>query len=139
MQNLKVMVVEDEPTMRELLRDMLYQAGATRVTEAETAHGAREVFAADSYQIIMLDLGLPDGDGHELMAEFKSANPAQHIVLVTADDSIESIQKAISAGANGYVVKPYSQEKIHDVVNNYAMVHGGEAAMLKGGGLRRRH
>lgn len=139
MQNLKVMVVEDEPTMRELLRDMLYQAGATRVKETEDAQGAREAFASDSYQIIMLDLGLPDGDGHELMAEFKKANPAQHIVLVTADDSIESIQKAISAGANGYVVKPYSQEKIHDVVNNYAMVHGGDAALLRGGGLRRRH
>ncbi|MDC0661057.1 response regulator [Marinobacter sp. SS21] len=138
MENLRVMVVEDEPSMRELLRDMLYQAGATRVREAADAASARAAFAADSYQIIMLDLGLPDGNGHELMAEFKNTNPTQHIVLVTADDSIESIQKAISAGANGYVVKPYSQEKILDVLNNYAMVHGGEAAMLKGG-LRRRH
>ena len=138
MENLRVMVVEDEPSMRELLRDMLYQAGATRVRESADAASARAAFAADSYQIIMLDLGLPDGDGHELMAEFKQTNPNQHIVLVTADDSIESIQKAISAGANGYVVKPYSQEKILDVINNYAMVHGGEAAMLKGG-LRRRH
>lgn len=138
MQNLKVMVVEDEPVMREMLRDMLYQAGATRVIESEDARSAREAFGADSYQIVMLDLGLPDGNGHQLMQEFKAANPGQHVVLVTADDSIESIQKAISAGANGYVVKPYSQEKIHDVVNNYAMVHGGEGAMLKGG-LGRKH
>ncbi|MCG8520367.1 response regulator [Marinobacter sp. CA1] len=138
MQNLKVMVVEDEATMRELLRDMLYQAGATRVVESEDVEGARAAFASERYEIVMLDLGLPDGDGHELMEEFKRSQPDQHIVLVTADDSIESIQKAISAGANGYVVKPYSQEKIHDVVNNYAMVHGGEATMLKGG-LKRRH
>ncbi|MDV2079508.1 response regulator [Marinobacter xestospongiae] len=138
MQNLKVMVVEDEATMRELLRDMLYQAGATRVVESEDVEGARAAFASERYEIVMLDLGLPDGDGHELMEEFKRSQPDQHIVLVTADDSIESIQKAISAGANGYVVKPYSQEKIHDVVNNYAMVHGGEANMIQGG-LKRRH
>ncbi|SDW74971.1 response regulator [Marinobacter mobilis] len=140
MHNLKVMVVEDEPVMREMLRDMLYHAGATRVVESEDARGARAVFAADSYQIVMLDLGLPDGDGHELMKEFKDANPGQHVVLVTADDSIESIQKAISAGANGYVVKPYSQEKIHDVVNNYAMIHGSEASGVgASGGLGRKH
>ncbi|GAA3567353.1 response regulator [Marinobacter xestospongiae] len=138
MQNLKVMVVEDEATMRELLRDMLYQAGATRVVESEDVEGARAAFASERYEIVMLDLGLPDGNGHELMEEFKRSQPDQHIVLVTADDSIESIQKAISAGANGYVVKPYSQEKIHDVVNNYAMVHGGEANMIQGG-LKRRH
>lgn len=139
MDSLKVMVVEDEPVMREMLRDMLYNAGATRVVESEDVSSARAAYAADSYQIVMLDLGLPDGDGHELMAEFKSANPDQHVVLVTADDSIESIQKAISAGANGYVVKPYSQEKIHDVINNYAMIHGAEAGAGVRGGLGRKH
>ena len=71
-------------------------------------------------------------DGHELMQEFKTSNDSQHIVLVTADDSIDSIQRAISAGANGYVVKPYSKEKIQDVVNNYIMVHSDEAETLKG-------
>lgn len=137
METLRVLVVEDEPTMRELLRDMLYKAGATRVTECDDVAGARMAFADEEFQIIMLDLGLPDGDGHELMREFKRAKESQHIVLVTADDSIESIQKAISAGANGYVVKPYSQEKIHDVVNNYVMVHGGDIKTIQG--LSRQH
>ncbi|WP_404366457.1 response regulator [Marinobacter sp.] len=137
MDNLRVLVVEDEPVMRELLRDMLYQAGATRITEAADAAEARARYESGDFHIVMLDLGLPDGDGHELMTAFKNTRPRQHVVLVTADDSIESIQKAISAGANGYVVKPYSQEKIHDVVNNYMMVHGSDADMMKG--LNRHH
>ena len=137
MDNLRVLVVEDEPVMRELLRNMLYQAGATAITEAADAAEARAQFEPDAFHIVMLDLGLPDGDGHELMAEFKASSPGQHVVLVTADDSIASIQKAISAGANGYVVKPYSQEKIHDVVNNYMMVHGTDAEMMRG--LNRQH
>lgn len=137
MDNLKVLVVEDEPTMRELLCDMLYQAGATSITDCGDVSSARAAYAAEAFNIVMLDIGLPDGDGHDLMKEFRQLQPKQHTVLVTADDSIESIQKAISAGANGYVVKPYSQEKIHDVVNNYIMVHGSDLEMMQG--LNRPH
>jgi len=137
MTELNILVVEDEQVMQQRLVDMLYRAGASHVLACEDAAGARKAFAESRFQIILLDLGLPDGNGHELMEEFKAIHKDQHIVLVTADDSIESIQKAISAGANGYVVKPYSQEKIHDVVNNYVMVHGGEVEGITG--LNRRH
>lgn len=137
MSDLRILVVEDEPVIRERLVEMLYKAGATAVVEKENVAGAREAFNEGEFHIVLLDLGLPDGNGHELMKEFKAARKNQHIVLVTADDSIDSIQKAISAGANGYVVKPYSQAKIYDVVNNYAMVHGGDAAMIQG--LNRQH
>lgn len=137
MDRLTVLVVEDEPVMRERLVDMLYKAGATGVTDCESAASGRKAFEGGAFDIILLDLGLPDGDGHELMREFKKTREDQHIVLVTADDSIDSIQRAISAGANGYVVKPYSQEKIHDVVSNYVVVHGADAAVMQG--LNRHH
>lgn len=131
MEQLNVMVVEDEPTMRKLLKDMLFKVGANRVIECEDATSGIKAFDTESFHIVMLDLGLPDRDGHELMREIKQRNPRQHIVLVTADDSIESIQKAITAGANGYVVKPYSLEKIQDVVNNYMMVHGTDDGLVR--------
>ncbi|HET8850693.1 MAG TPA: response regulator [Marinobacter sp.] len=137
MTDLRVLVVEDEPVMRERLVNMLHRAGATKVVECADAASARVAFEAGEYHIILLDLGLPDGNGHELMTRFKQSREHQHVVLVTADDSIESIQWAISAGANGYVVKPYSQEKIHDVVNNYAVVHGSDPEALNE--LSRRH
>ncbi|TDT44123.1 two-component system chemotaxis response regulator CheY [Halospina denitrificans] len=123
MTDLNVLVVEDEPTMRQMLSEMLYAVGATRVVETGDAESGLEEFQKDSFQIVMLDLGLPDRDGHEVMKDIKAHNRQQHVVLVTADDSIDSIQRAITAGANGYVVKPYSREKIQDVVNNYMMVH----------------
>lgn len=137
MNELKILVVEDEQIMQERLVEMLYKTGASHVVACEDAAGARKAFGESRFHIILLDLGLPDGNGHDLMEEFKATYEDQHIVLVTADDSIESIQKAISAGANGYVVKPYSQEKIHDVVNNYIMVHGEEPDITQG--LNRRH
>lgn len=137
MEKLKVLVVEDEATMRELLHDMLLDAGATWVDACENGQQAQERYTPGSYHIVMLDLGLPDVDGHDLMKRIKEQDDQQHIVLVTADDSIESIQRAISAGANGYVVKPYSREKILDVVNNYLTVHGDQINMP--GGAHRPH
>lgn len=137
MGNLTVLVVEDEPVMRERLVEMLYKAGAADVTECENAASAKKAFDGGKFQIVLLDLGLPDGNGHELMKAFKAARDGQHIVLVTADDTIDSIQRAISAGANGYVVKPYSQEKIYDVISNYEVVHGGNPVITEG--LNRHH
>ncbi|QSP95650.1 response regulator [Marinobacter salinisoli] len=137
MRELRVLVVEDEPIMRERLVDLLYQAGATQVVECADAASARAAFSDQRFQIVLLDLGLPDGDGHQVMQEFKGTREQQYVVLVTADDSIDSIQRAIGAGANGYVVKPYSQEKVYDVVNNYVMVHGDDLAALQG--LSRQH
>lgn len=123
MTDLNVLVVEDEPTMRQMLTEMLYAVGVGKVVEAADAESGVDAFNGDQFHIVMLDLGLPDRDGHEVMKDIKAANRQQHVVLVTADDSIDSIQRAITAGANGYVVKPYSREKIQDVVNNYMMVH----------------
>lgn len=133
MDKLSVLVVEDEPVMREMLKEMLYRVGAAVITECGDAASALSEFHKGRFDIVMLDLGLPDRDGHGLMQDLKSLKERQHVVLVTADDSIESIQKAISAGANGYVVKPYSQEKIQDVVNNYMMVHGIDKHLMDGG------
>ncbi|MGM0449690.1 MAG: response regulator [Pseudomonadota bacterium] len=127
MTDLNVLVVEDEPTMRQMLTEMLYAVGVAKVVEAADAESGVATFNDDQFHIVMLDLGLPDRDGHEVMKEIKAANRQQHVVLVTADDSIDSIQRAITAGANGYVVKPYSREKIQDVVNNYMMVHNSGA------------
>ena len=137
MTDLRILVVEDEQIMQERLIDMLYRAGASHVEARGNVAGARQAFQEKSFQLVLLDLGLPDGNGHELMDEFKAISEDQHIVLVTADDSIESIRKAISAGANGYVVKPYSQEKIDDAVNNYVMVYGAETDRIRG--LNSRH
>jgi len=123
MQNIKILVVEDESEMRALLRTTLLRIGVENIREAVDGKEALDAFAKEEYQIVMLDIGLPDMDGLSVLTSMKRLNKNIFIVLVTADDSIDSIQTAISSGANGYVVKPYSYEKILDVVNNYLLVN----------------
>jgi len=67
MSDMRILVVEDEPVIRARLVDMLYTAGASIVVECPDIAGARAAFEADVFQIILLDLGLPDGNGHQLM------------------------------------------------------------------------
>lgn len=123
MHKLSVLMVEDEPEMRDLLRNTLQKVGVDMVGEAGDGKTALEACVENSYDITMLDIGLPDMDGLSVLKAMKRLNKKAFVVLVTADDSIESIQTAISSGANGYVVKPYSYEKILDVINNYMMTH----------------
>lgn len=124
MDQLTVLVVEPESLVREMLEEILLRTGAAHVTGCADAVTALQACRADRFDIVMLSMGLPGWDGHTLMQDLKAVREGQHIVLVTADDSLESIQKAISGGANGYIVKPYSEETIRNTVNNYRMVHG---------------
>ncbi|MCP5207777.1 MAG: response regulator [Hahellaceae bacterium] len=121
MKQVGVLIVEDDPAMSKLLKATLNNAGVARIGEAFDGNTGIQKFLEDSYDIVMLDIGLPDMDGLKILATLKRLKKDAFIVLVTGDDSIESIQTAISSGANGYVVKPYSQEKIMDVINNYML------------------
>ncbi|WP_250656122.1 response regulator [Alkalimarinus coralli] len=123
MRKISVLMVEDEPEMRDLLRNTLQKVGIDTIGDAEDGKTALEAVVESGYDIVMLDIGLPDMDGLSVLQAMKRLNKNAFVVLVTADDSIESIQTAISSGANGYVVKPYSYEKILDVINNYMMTN----------------
>ncbi|UZE96099.1 response regulator [Alkalimarinus alittae] len=123
MRKTSVLMVEDEAEMRDLLRNTLEKVGVESIGEAGDGKKALEACVETHYDIIMLDIGLPDMDGLSVLKAMKRLNKKLFVVLVTADDSIESIQTAISSGANGYVVKPYSYEKILDVINNYIMTN----------------
>ncbi|ARU54173.1 response regulator receiver [Oleiphilus messinensis] len=130
MQEVSVLIVEDDPEMRSLLRKTLSQIGVSRIGEAEDGNNAIQKYLEEFYDIVMLDIGLPDMDGLKLLSSFKRLKKDAFVVLVTGDDSIESIQTAISSGANGYVVKPYSYEKILDVINNYMLIQEPDQGLV---------
>jgi len=122
---LRVLMVEDDPDMMAFLRAYLIKSGIPEPIKAEDGQSALDVIDDDRLDIVMLDIGLPDMPGMDVLHHIKSTAADIFVVLVTADDSIESLQSAISAGANGYIVKPYSQEKVHDAINNYLMSRPG--------------
>ncbi len=110
-----VLVVDDERGIREVLRAYLADAGF-RVLEAATGADALRVTADDDVRLVLLDLGLPDVDGLEVLRRLRaSADPATagvYVVLVTA--RAEEVDKIVGlgVGADDYVTKPFSPREV---------------------------
>ncbi len=104
---MKVLLVEDNTAMREMISDHLAERGfiVDAVGYAEDAHAA---LAVTSYDALVLDLGLPDADGMELLREAR-ARTSRHLpaIIVTARDALDDRARGLNAGADDYLVKPF--------------------------------
>lgn len=101
-----ILVVDDEPQIHRFLRPALEAAGY-RVSRAETGRDAIHAAATTAPELILLDLGLPDLDGHHVLAELRGFTRAPILILSARDQDGEKIT-ALDAGADDYVEKPFS-------------------------------
>jgi two-component system KDP operon response regulator KdpE len=106
----KVLVVDDEPQIRTLLRATLARAGYA-VAEAGNAREALSAKAIDKPDLVLLDLGLPDRDGLELIAALR-AEPRSAVIVISAREQTEQKVAALDLGADDYVTKPFDTEEL---------------------------
>ena len=106
-----VLVVEDNPDLVIGLQDLLRHDGYA-VTVACTVAGANELVRTHRFSAILLDLGLPDGDGLAVLKEAHRLDPAVPIVIVTADISRDRTVGSLMEGAYAYLTKPYDREEL---------------------------
>jgi DNA-binding response OmpR family regulator len=106
-----VLIVEDTPPLAESLARGLGEAGFNpRV--ASTAAAARLALDAQSPDELILDLGLPDADGIELLEEIRGRGVLVPILVLTARDAVQNRVAALDAGADDYLVKPFAFEEL---------------------------
>lgn len=108
-QAVTILVVDDEPAIRRLLRAALTRADY-RVVEAATAREALAAVQIDKPAVVLLDLGLPDRDGLELIGLIGRAGPA--VIVVSARDATDQKVAALDLGADDYVSKPFDSEEV---------------------------
>lgn len=109
--NVRLLIVEDEARISEILRAALEKAGFA-VDAVSTCADAREAFSLNPYDIAILDLGLPDGDGMKLLDQLRSTGNAIPILVLTARDAIEDRVGGLDAGADDYLVKPFAMAEL---------------------------
>ena len=102
----RILVVEDDESLRLVLADNLETAGYA-VTSASNLAEARRAVALAPYDLVVLDVMLPDGNGHVLAAEIRRQRLPTRILLLTARSLEDDIVQGFDAGADDYVVKPY--------------------------------
>jgi two-component system KDP operon response regulator KdpE len=106
----RILVVDDEPHIRTLLRATLGRAGYS-VVEAASGRDAINAKAIDKPDLVLLDLGLPDRDGLELV-EPMLREPRSALIVVSARDQTDQKVAALDLGADDYVTKPFDTEEL---------------------------
>src|ERR1700747_1797456 len=105
-----VLVVDDEPPIRRFLRTSLAASGY-RIVEAQDAAGALVVLAAEKPDLVILDLGLPDKSGLELIGEIRRTSAVPILVLSARHDERSKVE-ALDLGADDYVAKPFGMAEL---------------------------
>jgi len=117
--SLKILVVDDFPTMRRIVRNLLKDLGFENVDEAEDGVVGLEKLRNGNYQLVVSDWNMPNLDGLSMLQQIR-ADPALArlpVLMVTAEAKKENIIAAAQAGANGYVVKPFTAATLEEKLN----------------------
>jgi DNA-binding NarL/FixJ family response regulator len=121
--SIRIALVDDHHLVREGLRLVLSaEPGLEVVGQAATHTEAFELAASQAPDVLLLDLGFPEGDGMPLIRALLGRHPTLRIIVVTMDRSPESVRQAFVAGASGYVVKGARSSELVDAVR--AVAHG---------------
>jgi DNA-binding NtrC family response regulator len=107
----RVLVVDDEPSMRELLTEYLNDFGY-EVACAANGQEALKYYKETPFDVVISDLVMTPVDGMELLSEIQKFDPDAVFIMITGHPSIESALKAINNGAKDYISKPFNIDEI---------------------------
>src|SRR5215831_15769341 len=108
---MRLLVVEDETRIGELIQGALARVGFT-VDAVALCADARAALAVTSYDAAIVDLGLPDGDGLNLLGELRAAGNLTPVLVLTARDAVEDRVRGLDTGADDYLVKPFAMKEL---------------------------
>jgi len=116
--NKKILVIDDEEMIRELLKDT-FEKEKYIVETAEDGNVAFNMIHSNNYNLIITDIRLPDISGMEILEKIKAKHPNIGVIMITAYGSIKSAVKAMKDGAFDYIAKPFEIDEIKIVVQKY--------------------
>lgn len=117
--DMKILVVDDFSTMRRIVRNLLKEIGYNNTDEAEDGQVALNKLRGGVFQFVVSDLNMPNMNGFELLREIRADAKLKSlpVLLVTAESRKEDIITAAQAGANGYIVKPFTKATLEEKFN----------------------
>lgn len=111
LEGLKFLVVEDDPTVRLLVRKALEKHGGN-ISEADSAESAEKKALNEDFDMIILDLRLPDGTGYDVCSHLRDKDLTTPILVLSAEQETNMKVKVLNVGADDYLTKPFSIEEL---------------------------
>jgi len=112
----RVMIVDDTSVMRSLLKQIIKSKGFDVVGEAGDGYQALKVFRELKPRVVCLDIEMPEMNGLDVLARIKEEAPLTRVIMITGDTQASSVKKAIAAGADGYIVKPFNGTRVLEAI-----------------------
>jgi len=109
--NMRLLIIEDEARIAEILRSALSRSGFA-VDTVGLCGDARAALEVNPYDAVILDLGLPDGDGLALLKDMRARGNAVPVLVLTARDAVEHRVAGLDTGADDYLIKPFAMSEV---------------------------
>lgn len=114
----RVLILDDNADNRKLLVYAL-MSGDYEIHQAELGSDVARLIQDTQYDLALLDIELPDGDGLELAEQMRERSPNAVVIMLSANDNIDRLEQARKVGAHAYVVKPFNLPKVLKFIQEY--------------------
>jgi len=130
---MKFLVVDDFSTMRRIVANILKECGVVNIKEAEDGDVALSMLQNEKFDFVVTDWNMPRMQGIDLLRKIRESESLKHIpvLLVTAEAKKENIITAAQAGADGYIVKPFTQVTLQEKLEKIFQRKGLDINLLK--------
>ena len=114
---MKIMLVDDSRTIRNIQKNVLKQLGHENITEAEDGVQALAKFNEDKPDLMLVDWNMPNMDGITLVRKIRELDKAVPIIMCTTEAEKSRVLEAVKAGVNNYIVKPFTVESLGEKIS----------------------
>lgn len=108
---MKILIVEDQRRLGQFLKKGMAESGYT-ATWVQSCEEAKNALCDTRYDVIVLDIGLPDGDGLELLRSWRQSGFHEPVLILSARDAVQDRIRGLDVGADDYLAKPFSLEEL---------------------------
>ncbi|PRR80797.1 response regulator [Clostridium vincentii] len=116
---LKILICDDSMLMRKKLKDSLNLCGSFDILEATDGQKAVDTYKANNPNLVFMDIVMPVKDGIQAVSEIKDFDENAKIIMASSSGTKGNLKKAIEAGAFEFIQKPWEQEQIAKIINNF--------------------
>ena len=115
-----VLLCDDSPFVRRMLRDILTEEGVTRIVEACNGCEAVDCYAENRPDSVFMDIVMPEKTGIEALTEIRERYPDARVVILSSTGTKSNLKKAIDAGACDFLQKPVEKERVLELLRRIA-------------------
>jgi two-component system chemotaxis response regulator CheY len=117
-----VLIADDVPQMRRLLASYLADLGFREIDMAATGEEVVEAFRCRPYDLAFLDIEMPGLRGLEALPEVMALAPGVGVVMISTQGTVDNVKAAVELGARGFLVKPYSKQKLEEAIRRVVVI-----------------